>query len=121
MFIAFMCAVYLPDMHVVTLVGVIDVFVVKNYVRYLDMLPTTFGNPLWFSDSELLELKGTTLYRATELQVKGFELIFTPVEKNSKKVFYLGYNKVCSIIQSVAVRKRQRSPWLMVLKSFTFL
>lgn len=34
------------------------------------MLPTTFGNPLWFTDDELLELKGTTLYRATELQVK---------------------------------------------------
>ncbi|KAF9668895.1 hypothetical protein SADUNF_Sadunf14G0051100 [Salix dunnii] len=38
--------------------------------RYLDMLPTTFGNPLWFTDDELLELKGTTLYRATELQRK---------------------------------------------------
>lgn len=34
------------------------------------MLPTSFGNPLWFTDDELLELKGTTLYRATELQVK---------------------------------------------------
>lgn len=34
------------------------------------MLPTTFGNPLWFTDDELLELKGTTLYRATELQVR---------------------------------------------------
>jgi len=33
------------------------------------MLPTTFGNPLWFSDDELQELRGTTLYRATELQV----------------------------------------------------
>jgi len=33
------------------------------------MLPTTFGNPLWFSDDELKELRGTTLYRATELQV----------------------------------------------------
>ena len=38
-------------------------------IRYLDMLPKTFGNPLWFTDDELLELKGTTLYRATELQV----------------------------------------------------
>lgn len=34
------------------------------------MLPTRFGNPLWFTDNELLELKGTTLYRATELQVQ---------------------------------------------------
>lgn len=33
------------------------------------MLPTTFGNTLWFSDDELQELRGTTLYRATELQV----------------------------------------------------
>ncbi|KAE8720546.1 SET domain-containing protein isoform 2 [Hibiscus syriacus] len=37
---------------------------------YLDMLPTTFGNPLWFTDDEMLELKGTILYRATELQKK---------------------------------------------------
>ncbi|KAK6920202.1 hypothetical protein RJ641_016106 [Dillenia turbinata] len=36
---------------------------------YLDMLPTTFGNPLWFSDDELQELKGTTLYQATVLQL----------------------------------------------------
>lgn len=41
----------------------------ENQIRYLDMLPTTFGNPLWFSDDELQELRGTTLYRATELQV----------------------------------------------------
>lgn len=33
------------------------------------MLPTTFANTLWFSDEELQELRGTTLYRATELQV----------------------------------------------------
>lgn len=41
----------------------------RNNDRYLDMLPTTFGNPLWFTDDELSELKGTTLYRATKLQV----------------------------------------------------
>lgn len=41
-----------------------------DFIRYLDMLPTTFGNPLWFTDDDLLELKGTTLYQATELQVK---------------------------------------------------
>jgi hypothetical protein len=45
---------------------------VVDFIRYLDMLPTTFGNPLWFTDDELLELKGTTLYQATELQVKQF-------------------------------------------------
>lgn len=37
--------------------------------RYFDILPTEFGNPLWFSDDELSELKGTTLYQATDLQV----------------------------------------------------
>ncbi|KAK9050420.1 hypothetical protein SSX86_001810 [Deinandra increscens subsp. villosa] len=37
-------------------------------IRYLDMLPTTFGNPVWFSEDELLELRGTTLFSATELQ-----------------------------------------------------
>ncbi|POO00932.1 SET domain-containing protein [Trema orientale] len=42
----------------------------SSWKPYLDMLPTGFGNPLWFSDDELLELKGTTLYRATELQKK---------------------------------------------------
>ncbi|XP_008232867.1 PREDICTED: uncharacterized protein LOC103331962 isoform X2 [Prunus mume] len=40
------------------------------------MLPTTFGNPLWFTDDELLELKGTTLYRATELQKKSLRSLY---------------------------------------------
>ncbi|KAL5796285.1 hypothetical protein ACOSQ2_001105 [Xanthoceras sorbifolium] len=40
----------------------------SSWKPYFDMLPTTFGNPLWFTEDELLELKGTTLYRATELQ-----------------------------------------------------
>ncbi|XP_038708297.1 uncharacterized protein LOC120003395 isoform X3 [Tripterygium wilfordii] len=43
---------------------------------YLDMLPTTFGNPLWFTDDELLELKGTSLYRATKLQKKTLVSLF---------------------------------------------
>ena len=38
--------------------------------RYLDMLPTTFGSSLWFSEEELAELEGTTLYRATVIQVR---------------------------------------------------
>ncbi|GLT62042.1 hypothetical protein SLA2020_347080 [Shorea laevis] len=42
----------------------------STWKPYLDMLPTAFGNPLWFTDDELLELKGTNLYRATELQKK---------------------------------------------------
>ncbi|XP_058084823.1 uncharacterized protein LOC131232535 isoform X2 [Magnolia sinica] len=40
------------------------------------MLPTTFGNPLWFTDDELSELKGTTLHRATELQKKNLRALF---------------------------------------------
>jgi len=34
------------------------------------MLPTTFGSSLWFSEEELAELEGTTLYRATVIQVR---------------------------------------------------
>ncbi|CAM8901875.1 unnamed protein product [Rhodiola kirilowii] len=37
-------------------------------IVYLDMLPTSFGNPLWFTDDEIEELKGTALYRASKLQ-----------------------------------------------------
>ncbi|KAL0428948.1 UNVERIFIED_CONTAM: hypothetical protein Sradi_0520800 [Sesamum radiatum] len=40
----------------------------SSWKPYLDMLPTEFGNPLWFTDDEFSELKGTTLHRATELQ-----------------------------------------------------
>ncbi|XP_059312803.1 uncharacterized protein LOC132063988 isoform X1 [Lycium ferocissimum] len=48
----------------------------SSWKPYFDMLPTTFGNPLWFSDDELLELKGTTLYRATQLQRKTLQSLF---------------------------------------------
>ncbi|KAE8732434.1 hypothetical protein F3Y22_tig00002169pilonHSYRG00055 [Hibiscus syriacus] len=41
-----------------------------NECMYLYMLPTTFENPLWFTDDEMLELRGTILYRATELRKK---------------------------------------------------
>lgn len=37
--------------------------------RYLDMLPSTFGSSLWFTEEELAELEGTTLHRATLIQV----------------------------------------------------
>ena len=50
------------------------------------MLPTTFGNPLWFSDDELQELRGTTLYRATELQVIYYVTIF------SYTIYQFNYN-----------------------------
>ncbi|CAM8899610.1 unnamed protein product [Rhodiola kirilowii] len=41
----------------------------SSWKPYLDMLPTSFGNPLWFTDDEIEELKGTALYRASKLQV----------------------------------------------------
>ncbi|PKA52773.1 [Fructose-bisphosphate aldolase]-lysine N-methyltransferase, chloroplastic [Apostasia shenzhenica] len=43
---------------------------------YLDMLPKTFGNPLWFKDDELVELKGTTLYRASQLQRRNLQVLY---------------------------------------------
>ncbi|WZZ84209.1 hypothetical protein YC2023_104781 [Brassica napus] len=42
----------------------------SSWKPYLDMLPTRFGNPLWFSGDDFLELKGTNLYDATLLQKK---------------------------------------------------
>jgi hypothetical protein len=33
------------------------------------MLPSTFGSSIWFTEEELAELRGTTLYRATVMQV----------------------------------------------------
>ncbi|KAH9732911.1 SET domain-containing protein [Citrus sinensis] len=56
-----------------------------DYTRYLDMLPTTFGNPLWFTDDELLELKGTTLYRATELQKQNLLTLYDDKVKDLVK------------------------------------
>lgn len=57
-----------------------------NY-RYLDMLPTRFGNPLWFSDDDILELKGTNLYHATQLQVNNlshfFHYVSPSIDENS--------------------------------------
>ncbi|KAL2330372.1 hypothetical protein Fmac_017953 [Flemingia macrophylla] len=60
---------------------------------YFDMLPTTFGNPLWFSDGELQELRGTTLYRATELQKKSLLSLYeTKVKDIVKKLLALDGN-----------------------------
>lgn len=44
--------------------------------RYLDMLPSTFGSSLWFTEEELAELEGTTLHRATVIQVHLCTLLF---------------------------------------------
>ncbi|XP_077245689.1 SET domain-containing protein isoform X2 [Tasmannia lanceolata] len=54
----------------------------SSWKPYLDMLPTTFGTPLWFTDEELSELKGTTLYRATELQKKKLQALFSDKVKH---------------------------------------
>ncbi|KQK19647.1 uncharacterized protein LOC100842937 [Brachypodium distachyon] len=43
---------------------------------YLDMLPSTFGSSVWFSDDELAELEGTTLHRATVMQRKSLQTLF---------------------------------------------
>ncbi|XP_043717294.1 uncharacterized protein LOC122665258 isoform X3 [Telopea speciosissima] len=61
----------------------------SSWKPYLDMLPTTFGNPLWFTADELQELKGTTLYRATELQKKKLQLVYDDKVKNLVKELLL--------------------------------
>lgn len=39
----------------------------SRYAPWLDLLPTTFHSPLWFTSKELEELRGTSLYQATKL------------------------------------------------------
>nr|GMC82801.1 ribosomal lysine N-methyltransferase set10-like [Ipomoea batatas] len=58
--------------------------------RYFDILPTEFGNTLWFSDDELSELKGTTLYQATDLQRQKLQYLFhEKVKKLAEKLLTL--------------------------------
>ncbi|XP_024018961.1 uncharacterized protein LOC21407386 isoform X2 [Morus notabilis] len=57
----------------------------SSWKPYLDILPNTFGNPLWFSDDELSELKGTTLYRATELQKRNLLSLYDDKVKSLVK------------------------------------
>ncbi|CDP08898.1 unnamed protein product [Coffea canephora] len=54
----------------------------SSWKPYFDLLPTTFTSSLWFSDEELLELKGTPLYQATELQKKNLQSLFHEKVKN---------------------------------------
>ncbi|KAL7593634.1 hypothetical protein Lser_V15G31672 [Lactuca serriola] len=62
----------------------------SSWKPYLDILPTSFGNPLWFSEDELLELKGTTLFKATELQKKSLQSLYDDkVKKLMKKLLIL--------------------------------
>ncbi|CAA0820799.1 SET domain-containing protein [Striga hermonthica] len=59
----------------------------SSWKPYLDMLPNEFGNPLWFTDDELSELKGTTLHKATELQKKNLRSLFDEkVKKLAEKL-----------------------------------
>ncbi|KAG6541281.1 hypothetical protein Mapa_017332 [Marchantia paleacea] len=44
---------------------------------YLNMLPTKFGTSVFFSEDEMLELKGTSLYNATKLQKASLGQQFT--------------------------------------------
>ncbi|XP_074567670.1 uncharacterized protein LOC141824307 [Curcuma longa] len=43
---------------------------------YFDLLPSTFGSTIWFSEDELAELRGTTLHRATLVQRKQLLALF---------------------------------------------
>ncbi|KAM0072372.1 putative methyltransferase transcription regulator SET family [Helianthus debilis subsp. tardiflorus] len=62
----------------------------SSWKPYLDMLPTTFGNPLWFSEDELSELSGTTLFKATELQKKSLQSLYDDkVKELVKKLLIL--------------------------------
>ncbi|CAM8901884.1 unnamed protein product [Rhodiola kirilowii] len=65
----------------------------SSWKPYLDMLPTSFGNPLWFTDDEMEELKGTALYRASKQQKKKLQDIFdSKVKKLVKKLLLLQGN-----------------------------
>lgn len=48
----------------------------SSWKPYLDMIPNSFGSPLWFTHDEFQELKGTTLYRASTLQKKSLQAVF---------------------------------------------
>ncbi|XP_076948697.1 fructose-bisphosphate aldolase-lysine N-methyltransferase, chloroplastic-like [Bidens hawaiensis] len=62
----------------------------SSWKPYLDMLPTTFGNPLWFSEDELSDLKGTTLFKATKLQKKSLQSLYdNKVKELVKKLLVL--------------------------------
>ncbi|PKI45384.1 hypothetical protein CRG98_034189 [Punica granatum] len=54
---------------------------------YLDVLPTTFGSPLWFTDDEFSELTGTTLHHAVELQRKQLRSLYEEKVKSLVKKF----------------------------------
>ena len=47
--------------------------------RYFDVLPTSFGTPLWFTEKEIQEIKGTNLFNATKIQVSIISILNTPI------------------------------------------
>ncbi|WOL19169.1 histone-lysine N-methyltransferase setd3 isoform X1 [Canna indica] len=49
---------------------------------YFDLFPSTFGSTVWFSEDDLAELKGTTLYRASLMQRKQLLALFNDKVKN---------------------------------------
>lgn len=48
----------------------------SSWKPYLDMIPSSFGSPIWFADDEFQELKGTSVYQATKLQKKSLQAVF---------------------------------------------
>uniref|UniRef100_A0A803KZ26 SET domain-containing protein n=1 Tax=Chenopodium quinoa TaxID=63459 RepID=A0A803KZ26_CHEQI len=54
----------------------------STWKPYLDMIPSSFGNPLWFTDDEFRELKGTNLYQASISQKKSLLAKFEDKVKN---------------------------------------
>ncbi|KAI5055199.1 hypothetical protein GOP47_0030344 [Adiantum capillus-veneris] len=46
------------------------------WAPYLDVLPTSFGTPLWFTEEELQELQGTALHNATKIQLRNLGALF---------------------------------------------
>lgn len=57
----------------------------SSWKPYLDMIPSSFSSPLWFTDDEFQELKGTTVYQATKLQKKSLQSVFEDKVKSLVK------------------------------------
>ncbi|XP_074273062.1 uncharacterized protein LOC141596719 [Silene latifolia] len=57
----------------------------SSWKPYIDMIPSSFGSPLWFTDDEFEELKGTTVYRASLLQKKSLRAMYEDKVKDLVK------------------------------------
>jgi len=51
------------------------------WAPYLDVLPSKFGTPLSYSEEELLELKGSSLFHATQQQLRALSTVFKKTVK----------------------------------------